>query len=210
MQREAHIQTETGKRMLRAVTPIYTDEYQLSVFNANGLMMEEVQGFANKLSMEVIINNATWSLPYWESLFRIKPKDNQTIGERRRAVILRMNEYFPVTRRRMESIVDTFTENGGTAINDRRGDYIFEVILKNSGSIDLIEMIAAIEDTKPAHLDYHITQESNENHIYVSALALSGEQVTIYPWAPEEIQLETRVDFGGGSLSYEELTIYPK
>lgn len=152
MQRETRIQTETGKRMLRAVTPIYTDEYQLSIFNANGLIMEELQGITNKIGLEVLINNATWSLPYWESLFRIKPTDNQTIEQRRHAVILRMNEYFPVTRRRMESIVDTFTENGGTVINDKRGDYSFEIILRNSGAIDFINMVAAVEETKPAHL----------------------------------------------------------
>lgn len=152
MERETYIQTETGKRMLRAVTPNYTDEYQLSIFNANGLVMEEVSGAANKINMEVLINNATWSLPYWESLFRIKSKDNQTIEQRRRAVILKMNEYFPVTRRRMETIVDTFTENGGTVINDKRGDYTFEIILRNSGAIDFINMVAAVEETKPAHL----------------------------------------------------------
>ena len=209
MDREDYIQTETGKRMLRAVTPIYTDEYQLAVFNANGLIMEEVQGIANKLSMEVLINNATWSLPYWESLFRIKPRDNQTIRQRRRAVVLRMNEYFPVTRRRMESIVDTFTENGGTVINDKRGDYIFDVILKNSGAIDFLAMIAAIEEAKPAHLDYEITQENHSSMFFASAF-LSGEEITVYPWSQKNLETKGTYTLGSASQSIETITIYPQ
>lgn len=209
MQREAHIQTETGKRMLRAVTPIYTDEYQLSIFNANGLVMEELQGITNKIGMEVLINNATWSLPYWESLFRIKPTDNQTIEQRRRAVILRMNEYFPVTRRRMESIVDTFTENGGTVINDKRGDYTFEIILRNSGAIDFIDMVAAVEETKPAHLGYELTQENNSFMFFSSSL-LSGDETTVYPWSPTEVVLSAKINLGTASQSYERLAVYPQ
>ncbi|KYG90343.1 hypothetical protein A0U40_18440, partial [[Bacillus] sp. KCTC 13219] len=169
MQPEDIIKNETGMRMYNSVTPgIYNkDEMQLSIFNANGLIMDEVLQTALKMHIELLINNATWSLPYWEQMFRLKPMDNQTLDQRRRAVILKMNEYFPVTRRRMESIIDAFTQLGGTEIDDKRGDYIFQVVLKNSGEIDLNGMINAIEETKPAHLDYRLKQESSDNYVYV-------------------------------------------
>lgn len=159
MRNEEYIQTETGKRMLRAVTPIDNDEYRLSIFNANGFIMEEVHQAASKITTETLINNATWSLSYWESLFRIKPRDDQTVEQRRRAVILKMNEYYPVTRRRMETIVDTLTENGGTVIDDERGDYILEIILDGAGAFEFSEIKAAIEEVKPAHLAYEIVAE---------------------------------------------------
>lgn len=209
MQREEYIQTETGKRMLRAVTPIYTDNYQLSVFNANGLIMENVLAAMSKISKEVLVNNATWSLPYWESLFKVKSTDNQTIEQRRRAVILRMNEYFPVTRRRMESIVDTYTEYGRTSIDDKRGDYIFEIILKNSGEIDFVAMIAAIEETKPAHLDYELVQE-NDSSMFFGSASLSGDETTIYPWQPSELILKAKINLSAASQSHETLAVYPQ
>lgn len=209
MEREEYIQTETGKRMLRAVTTIDADEYQLSIFNANGLIMEEVHQAANKINAETLVNNATWSLPYWESLFRIKPSDNQTMVQRRRAVILKMNEYYPVTKQRMEYIIDTFTENGGTTIDDERGDYTFEVILKNSGAIDLIEMIAAVEESKPAHLDYKLVQE-NDDSMFFGLISLSGDETTIYPWQPSELNLNTRINVGAASQSHETLAVYPQ
>jgi len=209
VEREEYIQTETGKRMLRAVNPIYTDEYQLSIFNANGLVMEEVHQAANKIATETLINNATWSLPYWESLFQIKPRDNQTIGQRRRAVILRMNEYFPVTRQRMESIIDGFTENDGTSIDDERGDYIFDVTLKKSGAIDLVAMIDAIEESKPAHLDYELYQENDSSMSFGTAL-LSGDETTIYPWSPTELTSRVEVNLGSYTQSIETYTVYPE
>lgn len=156
MKVEDIIKTETGMRMYKAVTPgIYNqDPLQLSIFNANGIIMDEVLQRALKMHFDLMIQNATWSLPYWEQLFRITPQDNQTIEQRRRAVILKMNEYSPVTRKRMEAIVDAFTQNGGTEIDDKQGDYIFKIIFRDPGEIKTAEMISAIEEAKPAHLDY--------------------------------------------------------
>lgn len=212
MQPEAIIKTETGLRMYNAVTPgIYNqDPLQLSIFNANGLIMGEVLQRALKMHIDLMIQNATWSLPYWEQLFQIVPQDNQTIEQRRRAVIMKMNEFSPVTRRRMESIIDTFTEKNGTKINDKTGDYILRIFLRGPGETDLVGIINAIEEVKPAHLDYRITQENDVNFIYIGASELSGEEVTIYPWTPSEINLQTKLDFTGIVQSHEELIIYPK
>lgn len=212
MRPEDIIKTETGIRMYNAVTPgIYNqDLLQLSIFNANGVMMDEVYQRALKLHIEVLIQNATWSLPYWEQLFGINPKDSQTIEERRRAIIVRMNEYSPITRRRMESIIDVFTQNKGTKIDDKKGDYIFRVTLNNPGEIDFPAMIEAIEETKPAHLDYQITYKSEPSYMYVGTTEFSGEEVTIYPWTPEEITMETSVPMRGANQSFEQLTIYPR
>lgn len=210
MDPEDIVKTDTGMRMLRAVTPIYDDdEYQLSIFNANGLIMEQVLQAVEELRNGVFIGNATWSLVYWEQLFQINPTDNQTIEQRRRNIILKMNEYFPVTRRRMESIVDTFTENGGVAIDDERGDYIFEISLKNSGAVDLIEMTAAIEETKPAHLDYKIIQE-NDSSTFFGLASLLGDETTIYPWRPTELKIDTKINISAASQSHETLAVYPQ
>lgn len=199
-------------RMYNAVTPgVYNqDPLQLAIFNANGLIINEVYQRALKLHIGLMIQNATWSLPYWEQLFRIAPRDNQTLEQRRRAVIMKMNEYSPVTRKRMEAIIDVFTQNKGTKIEDKKGDYIFRITLKNPGETDLMGMYEAIEETKPAHLDYQITQQSDSNFVYVCATEFSGEEVTIYPWTPDEITLQTTTSFAGATQSYEFLTIYPK
>ncbi|KYG90040.1 hypothetical protein A0U40_18680 [[Bacillus] sp. KCTC 13219] len=71
-------------------------------------------------------------------------------------------------------------------------------------------MINAIEETKPAHLDYRLKQESSDNYVYVGTAAISGEQITIYPWTPKEIEIQTTYLFSGTTQSHEELTIYPK
>lgn len=200
MDPESYIATPVGKRMFRAVNHIDRDEYQLSIFNANGLIMQEAHDAASKLNTEVLINNATWSLPYWEELFRIKVSDNQTYENRRRAVILKMNEYFPVTRRRMESIIETFTESGNVSIDDERGDYIFEIFLNSPGAIDFIGMSAAIEETKPAHLDYKFHIKNTDS--WFAGAAMTGyEHTTIYPYVESEKNSEG-VAFVGG-IMYE-------
>lgn len=169
MKAEDIVKTETGMRMYKAVTPgIYNqDPLQLSIFNANGLIMDEVLQRALKMHIDLMIQNATWSLPYWEQLFRIIPQDNQTIEQRRCAVILKMNEFFPITKRRMEHIIDIYTENKGVNIDDKQGDYIFRINFTNPGRIQVDEMIKAIEEAKPAHLAYLFVVLVGESTIYL-------------------------------------------
>ena len=200
MQPEDYIQSEAGKRMYRAVTPFYEDEYQLSIFNANGAIMQEVLSAADKMTFEVLINNATWALPYWEQLFRVKSADNETIEQRRRAVILKMNEYFPVSRKRMESISGAFAEGGEVSIDDTRGDYIFEVIFKNPGSIDFDGLIEALEDTKPSHFDY--TFRIDQDRIwYVGGALVGAENTILYPYVEPVKDIEA--DWKGTGAMYE-------
>lgn len=169
MRPEDIIKTEAGMRMYNAVTPgIYNqDPLQLSIFNANGLIMDEVYQRALRLHADMMIQNATWSLTYWEQLFRIVPKDNQSFEQRRRAVTMKMNEFFPVTRRRMEHIVDIYTENKGVSIDDKQGDYVFRINFTNPGRIQVDEMVKAIEEAKPAHLAYLFTVLASESTVYL-------------------------------------------
>lgn len=189
MSADTHIKTETGIRMLQSVgSAFFDDPYQLAIFNANGLIMEEVHQAADRLMFEVLINEATWSLPYWEQLFRIKAGDRQTIEERRRAVVLKMNEYFPVTRKRMESIISAYTEHNGVSIDDKRGNYIFEVFLRNSGKFDFSGATEAIEETKPAHLDYQYHLINDDKWVIGGAL-LGAESTIIYPFVDPDVDI---------------------
>lgn len=210
MRPEDVVTTDTGRRMLRAVTPIYNDdEYQLSIFNANGLMMHQVLDAIEELKSGIFIKNATWSLPYWEQLFQIKLSDQETVEQRRRNIILKMNEFFPVTRRRMESIVDNFTDNGGTSIKDDYRDYTFEVFLNNPGVVDYVGLMNAVEETKPAHLDYTFKTATNMQS-FIATAQLAGEETTIYPYSPEDIELTTSLTKASGLYTQEILEMKTK
>lgn len=184
------IDTQTGREMYDMILPIYNDdEYQLYIYRTIGRIMEEIRQSADKLDSGLDITRATWAIPYFEEWYGLIPTDNQTIDERRRNVILKMNEYYPVTRKRMESIVDAYVDGGGTKIDDQRGDYIFEIQIPADRYADTKSIIKAVEETKPAHLDYkfRMTQQSN---VYIASAQLSYEHVTLLPKNDEEKQVE--------------------
>lgn len=190
--------------MLRAVTPIYNDEYQLSIFNANGMIMEEVLQFINKVGTETRINNATWSLPYWESIFRIKPTDTQTIEQRRRNVILKMNEYFPVTKNRMETIINTFVENQNASVIDVPEEYAFIIrIPHTSGSIDS-GLFTAVEEVKPAHL------QSLYRYVFEVPSITVGARQHVYPVSYPKTNQSITTDNGVGVNSESKIHIPTK
>lgn len=204
------IQTETGKEMYSMVLPFYNeDEYQLHIYNTIGILMENVRESVKELDSGLDILNATWSIPYYEEWYGITPLDNQTIEERRRNIILKMNEYYPVTRRRMESIVDAYVDGGGTKIDDQRGDYIFEIQIPADRYADTKSIIKAVEETKPAHLDYkfRMTQQSN---VYIASAQLSYEHVTLLPKNDEEKQVEQVVYLPTATKMTENTILVPE
>lgn len=200
------VSTDTGRRMLRAVTNFYEDPYQLAIFDATGVVMEEVLDAVHKIKTETLINNAAWSLPYWEDLFQLKASDEQTLEQRRRNVILKMNEYFPVTRQRMEAIVEAFMDGGEVKIDDERGDYIFEILLDGPDYVDLEGMIRAVEETKPAHLGYKFGV-NNYSGLFVGGFVIGNEHVISYPYIEEVPDIESVWSAGGTIYESEKVEV---
>lgn len=64
--------------MLDGVTPIYSnDNYSLSIFEANGSVMDMLVNFTESLTTELFPQNGTWSLVYWEDKLGIVHKEKR-------------------------------------------------------------------------------------------------------------------------------------
>ncbi len=146
------ITTETGIEMLRSVTPIYNeDDLALAIFEANGRVMEEIGVVIEGLKYELHPQNATWTLPYWEQMLKIKHKKKLTTAERVQVVLFELNKYFAVTKSQMEIIVNAFVEHKDAFIEDIDGEYAFQIIIPVNNKVGS-GLRDAVEETKPAHL----------------------------------------------------------
>ncbi|EGQ21062.1 hypothetical protein HMPREF9372_3345 [Sporosarcina newyorkensis 2681] len=146
------ITTETGREMLRSVTPIYNnDDLALAVFEANGKVMDKVAVVIEGLKTEMYPQNATWTLGYWEQMLGIKTNKNLPDSQRVQKVLFELNKYFTITRKRMEMIVNAFIEHQNAEVEDVEGEYAFIVIIPAGNRIG-DGLRDAVEETKPAHL----------------------------------------------------------
>lgn len=203
------ITTETGKEMLSSVTPAYNeDDYALSIFEANGKAMDDISNVVKQTRNQIFPYLATWTIDYWEESLGLSKIPNLSIEERRNRVVTKIRTYFPVTKNRME-IIASSAAKAPASIPGFVDDYIFELVLGISDSVNLVEMINKIEEAKPAHLDFVITQKI-EQTVNQSAVMQSGETITVYPYRLEQINI-TNVEnqMHIAMQSGEEITVYP-
>lgn len=206
----AKITTETGKEMLRSVTPTYNnDDLALSIFEANGKIMDEVGSVIEGLKYELFPQNATWTLPYWEQVLKIKHRNKPTTAERVQAVLFELNKYFPVTKHRVEQIVNKNVRNGSARIVEVDREYRFDVNLQADSEVDLASVAYELEEIKPAHLDYAFRQITNSS-VFCGASMMTGEEVAIYPWSPTSIEVNGRATLGSYVYDYDTTSVFPK
>lgn len=157
------ITTETGRDMLQSVTPIYNnDELALAVFEANGRVMDEIRQVISNLKQEMYPQHATWTIGYWESMLGIKTNKNLSDAERVRKVLFELNKYFPITRNRMEQIVNVHVQNRNAKVIEDRGEYSFTIEIPSENVIITADIHRDVEEAKPAHLAYMISVLADE------------------------------------------------
>ena len=202
--------SETTVKMLNGVTPIYSNDfYSLSVFEANGSIMDIISKFTNDLINELFPQNATWSLIYWEELLGINDAGRKSHAERIHKVIYELNKYFTVTRKKMEFVVNTFVENKNARVKDIENEYCFIIVLSQSSGVISPGLYESVEDIKPAHLLATYQLEMNANACFACS-NLVGGTTTIYPYLPVKIEMQTQMVHGAITHSAQNIEIYPK
>lgn len=196
--------------MLGGVTPIYSnDSYSLSVFEANGSIMDTILKFTNDLTNELFPQNATWSLIYWEEFLGIKDAERKSHAERIHKVIYELNKYFTVTRKRMEYVVNTFVENKNARVEDVGNEYRFIIVIPQSSGVVSTGLNEAVEDIKPVHLLATYQLEMNVD-TYFGCSYLGGGTTIVYPYLPGKIDIQTKMVHGAITNSAQNIEIYPK
>lgn len=149
------ITTSVGEEMLHSVTPIYNnDDQALAIFEANGKVMDEIAVVIEGLKTEMYPQNASWTLPYWEQMLKIKHKKKMTTAERVQVVLFELNKYFTVTRNHLERAINIYVPNKDAEVTEDKGEYSFTVDIPSRNHIMTSEIHSTIEELKPAHLDY--------------------------------------------------------
>lgn len=146
------ITTAIGQEMLESVTPIYNnDDYALSIFEANGKVMDDLQVIVKQTRDQMYPQKATWSLGYWEEKLGIKDMKRKPDEERVHRVLFELNKYFSITRYRMETIVNNFVEMKSAKVEEEDGEYAFRIIIPAEHKVGK-GLRESVEEVKPAHL----------------------------------------------------------
>ena len=193
--------SETAKRMLSRVSPIYQKAYVAKwLYQVMGIELDDVEKRFEELRDQRFADTVTWGIEYLEYKYSITPDTSLSLSERRSRIKRKLRKRAPLNPWRFEKliydafgvkiIVDETKENGVLHVSIPRIDESLS---------DPNLMIKEMRRIKPAHLQYVITLEryvelTDDEKIRVGLInANAGIKHIGIPKVPE---IESRVTAG--------------
>lgn len=166
------ITSQKGLRMLDSISPIYDqNKVMLSIFQSLGLEAEMTDDLIDDILLQLFPQTATWGLKYWEDALNIPVNESLTLENRRTKILVKMQTRWPVTRLRMESIINNFISSKNGYIQEIFEEYMFKIhIPLTDERIYYKDLIETVNEVKPAHLSYTVEGLAGNNVISVKQL----------------------------------------
>lgn len=153
-----------ARRIIDDISPIYYNgPVALSVFNAIGLQLDELDGWVNQLWHEINPLTATWGLDYWEINYNLPYNSELTIEQRRGRVLTRINARAPMNPYRIENIAKGVCQREARVIENTAYRKFDVDIESGENNINYNNIIEAINKAKASRLyfDLHVTAYDN-------------------------------------------------
>jgi len=120
--------------------------------------VEAIEAAKEDLFNQFDVQTATWGLEHWESAYGLNVEISRPYEFRRSRIISKMRGQGTTTKTMIKNVAESFS-NGQVEVIEHNNNYYFEV--KFVGTLGLPrnmdDLTSAIEEIKPAHLDYIYT-----------------------------------------------------
>lgn len=173
--------TETAKRMMSRISPIYDRSYVGKwLFEVMGLEMEEARILVESLRDQCFIERCTWGMRYWEQRYGITPDETKPLEERRQAVIQKRGKAQAMTPATLEQILEALTERE-VAVSEDNSNYRFTVSIgEGTSHVDYEAVIKKVNTVKPSHLEYSIElARKGTLNLYMTVASYQSKTVSL-------------------------------
>ncbi len=119
------------------------------------LQVDEMNKNVADLLEQVFVENCNWGIELWEKYLDIPINPLETLAMRKNTVIAKLKGQGVSTVERIKTVTESYTRSPVTVV-EHFDQYWFEVSMYSSSDIDdlLIYIKSAIEEIKPAHLNF--------------------------------------------------------
>ena len=111
---------------------------------------------------QLFVETATWGLALWENWAGLPTDLSRPYSWRRQRILAKLRGQGTTTAELIAQVVASFGySRENVCVVEHPGEYTFEVVLSNLGQApqDVAAATAAINEIKPAHLDWHFTYQ---------------------------------------------------
>lgn len=125
-------------------------------------MLLEVEADGTDLRAQFFLHTATWGLVDWEWMYGLETDPKKTDPLRRSAVLTRIMGQGTTTIEAMRTVAESFI-GGAVEIVEENAAYTFYIVMLETIGIPecMAELRKAIEEIKPAHLNYDFIYRYN-------------------------------------------------
>ncbi len=146
------INSSKGRRLFGYISPIYDHAVIMqAILEAIGAEWDEAEKLADEVLAQLFPQTATWGITFWEWLLGIPPNHSVPIEQRRARVLASMQTRWPMTKRRLEQLINQYVPTKDADVEEMFTEYTFVVRLP-LGYFDFASITQLVKEVKPAHL----------------------------------------------------------
>lgn len=147
------------QEMLDSLPTYYQESPEANaIMRGNASEIERKRAEAQDLLDQMFVSTATWGLDWWDRVFDLPPAPRMSIRKRRERIIAKLRGAAPATIEYLTNLVNSFVKNNDAHIEEHAKEYAFYAVIPIDGKneIDTGDIYEAIEEVKPAHLNFGI------------------------------------------------------
>ena len=178
--------TETGKRMIASVSPIYDKAYTARwLFEIMGIELEEARTYIEELRYQASPETSTWGLFYWEQRYHIPTDETLPLETRRQKVMSKRWKYAPMNPARLEEYINR-ASGRAAVVTEYNDEYRIEVAIDGvGGALEYEKIIELVRTAKPSHIAMQIILETHcgiHIHPLPEAYSFRSRAAGTYPY----------------------------
>ena len=172
---------------------------------------ERYRLFLPEFAKQFFVETATWGLVSWEEVYQTNPPYGADIDLRRALVKAKMLARQPVTKSRLEMLINTFTKGHDAYVEEDTAPGCFQI---HFPSVILWpdQMEEMLDASVPAHLTYNLHHEKDiaNAELYYSAAPTIHTTYEIRPAEITDTSTDARLYIGAAVSAHTAYEVYPE
>lgn len=176
--------------------------------------LEDLEKGQKRILYENFIDTATdYGISHKEKLFKIRAdKSIESLEFRKLRIKNRKMDKMPVTHRALEYKLKTLFGEGNYKVEVINNEYILKVEINTFDWNAFNEIVDNFRYIIPCNIILKSTLINKiKTNLYYACASFGGEELTVYPWSPKNIESKGNVTVAiGNNTGFEDITIYPR
>ncbi|MCC0707402.1 YmfQ family protein [Clostridioides sp. ES-S-0190-01] len=187
------------------------EEY-IKAFNADNKEIKILHDKLDDVLNDQFLEDLTISgVKRWEKIMSIVPKSNESLEDRRFRIFSKYISKLPYSEKFLRNWLNSIVGEGNYELNVNNATYNIHLESDARNQDWFEEVHSFVSSIKPCNMSFDYTRIliSKDNYMNFGITTLMGQEITIYPWSPPNIETYGEIDIlTGNGVGYQEVTIF--